>query len=204
MLMGGAIGLPIPEDLPLILAGIAAHLGKGQVVVIFLVCYTSILIGDSIIYFAGRKFGPKIFGTKWFKKKIPPNRIRRIRLNLEKRSLLMIFIARHLFYMRTVTFLTCGAVKMRVGRFLIADAIAALISVPLMMSIGYLASEHYEEVTKNLRNAAIIIPPVILIAYLVWRWGKKTSQTEEISEKPQVKSNKTRKAEVSTHKDLLQ
>jgi membrane protein DedA with SNARE-associated domain len=160
MLMGGAIGLPIPEDLPLILAGILLQIGQGELLPLFLVCYGSILLGDLLIFSIGRRFGPTLFSKPWFQKRLSPRKIKRIRLNIEKRSLPMIFIARHLFYLRTITFLTCGAVKMRVTQFLFADALAALISVPLMMTIGFYASEHYQEV---LRNAEWVMTGLLLL-----------------------------------------
>ncbi len=169
MLMGGAVGLPIPEDLPLILAGIVVQSGNAPFAAIFLVCYIAILLGDFIIYSIGRKFGPALFSKAWFQKRVSKRNIASIRVSLERRSLLMIFIARHLFYMRTVTFLTCGAVKMRPLRFVIADSIAALVSVPVMMSVGFFAAEHYEIVMKRARELSLIIPLLILIAYLFYK-----------------------------------
>ncbi|MCB0336299.1 MAG: DedA family protein [Bdellovibrionales bacterium] len=161
-LVGGAVGLPIPEDVPLVVAGIAISQGKVDSFLIFLVCYVSIVLADLFIYFIGRRFGPSLFKKEWFKRRIPPKKINRIRKNLERRSLLMILIARHLFYLRTVTFLTCGAVRVKVKQFIIADMLAALVSVPAMMSVGYLAAEHYEQVMKSLHAVELVILVIIL------------------------------------------
>ncbi len=144
LLLAGALGLPVPEDIPLILAGVLVQMGKAKLVWIALVCYFGILIGDLIIYFVGRRLGPKLFQKAWFKSRLSSSRLRRVKFRLEKRSLLMILLARHLFYFRTITFLICGAVRMQFMKFLIADAIAALVSVPLMLGLGYLLAEHYE------------------------------------------------------------
>jgi len=173
MLLAGSIGLPIPEDLPLILGGILVQQGKAKIELVLVVCYIGILVGDLVIYSAGRTVGPALFNRKWFRLSMPPERIEKVKAQLEKRSILMIFVARHLFYLRTVTFLTCGAVKMKFSHFLIADAIAALISAPLMIGLGYLAAENYQVILEwiNRLKFYLVIPLSIagLFAYLWYR-----------------------------------
>jgi len=173
MLLAGSIGLPIPEDLPLILGGILVQQGKAKIELVLVVCYIGILVGDLIIYSAGRTVGPALFNRKWFRLSMPPERIEKVKAQLEKRSILMIFVARHLFYLRTATFLTCGAVKMKFSHFLIADAIAALISAPLMIGLGYLAAENYQVILEwiNRLKFYLVIPLSIagLFAYLWYR-----------------------------------
>lgn len=174
-LVGGAFGAPIPEDLPLAIGGVLIQQGKAETHFVFLACYSAIILGDLIIFLIGRRFGPALFTKSWVKKRLPPSRIRKMKLDIEKRSLLMIFLARHLFYLRTVTFLACGAVKMRTERFLIADACAALVSVPVMLSIGYFAAEHFKKalvVFKRLEYALLAVM-ILFGVYLVFKRRKK-------------------------------
>ena len=183
LLMGGAIGLPIPEDLPLIIGGYFAHKGNGQLHIIFLVCYSAVLIGDLLIFFIGRRFGGKLAEKEWFKRRISEERLALVRAGMEKRSLGMIFIARHLFYLRTATFLSCGALGMAVSRFVVADAFAALISVPLMIGIGYFAAEHLDAVFHFVGQAkswTIVASIVLLSLFLAYRIFRKKAppQTE--------------------------
>jgi membrane protein DedA with SNARE-associated domain len=180
LLIGGGIGLPIPEDLPLLAGGIAINTGVAEPLPTFLVCYAAILAGDLVIFLLGRKLGPAIFNHRWFRSKFSTHGLRKVKVNLERQSLLMIFIARHLFYLRTVTFLTCGAVRMHIRRFLLADAAAALISVPVMLSLGYVAAEHYSTVIKAIRHAEIlsVIAGVLIAAYLLYRARQKKKGVE--------------------------
>lgn len=176
MLMGGAIGLPIPEDLPLIFGGILIQLGKTTPEVVFIVCYCGIVIGDVLIYSFGRWLGPSVFKRKPFQTPRARYRLKRIRLSMERSSVPMIFVARHLFYLRTVTFLSCGALRMRFSTFLAADAVAALISAPLMLGLGYFASEHYETVVRWMHQAKIysVILGVLgaIVAVVIYRRRK--------------------------------
>jgi len=174
MLLAGSVGMPIPEDIPLIFGGILVQQGTAKLGLVFIVCYTGIIVGDLIIYYAGRKVGPALFNRKWFRLSLPPERIEKIKIQLEKRSVLMIFIARHLFYLRTVTFLTCGAVKMKFTHFLAADAIAALISAPLMIGLGYLAAENYQTILEWInRLKYFLILPLSIAGLLVYLWFRK-------------------------------
>jgi len=167
MLMGGAIGLPIPEDLPLIFGGILIQLGKTTPEVVFLVCYSGIVLGDVLIYSIGRWLGPSVFKRKPFQNPRARYRLKRIRLSMERSSVPMIFVARHLFYLRTVTFLSCGALRMRFSTFLAADAVAALISAPLMLALGYFASEHYDTVVRWMHQAKIYSVGLGVVAAVV-------------------------------------
>lgn len=152
-LLGGAMGLPIPEDFPLIYAGAVLGQGKGSVVLMGLVCYCSILCGDFFIFMVGRWGGTKLLSSTYVQTRLKPEKVENVALHLEKHSLLTIFFARHLFYMRSITFLTCGAVGMSMTRFLVADALAALISTPLMLFLGYIASDSLKYVFEQVQLA---------------------------------------------------
>jgi membrane protein DedA with SNARE-associated domain len=180
-LLGGAIGLPIPEDLPLLLAGVAVQQNLASPWLALLVCYTGIVLGDILIYTFGWYVGPGIFKKAWLKKRLPPHKIRAVRKSIENRGFITIFVARHLFYLRTVTFLTCGAVRMRMNKFIVADMLAALVSAPLMMTIGYVASSYFKNVVERLNEVkwlgALLALALVLIITLIYRWsGRRAEQ----------------------------
>ncbi len=167
LLMGGVIGLPIPEDFPLILGGILVQLGKCDPLAMFAVAYTTIVVGDILIFWIGRWSGPALFRLKWFSTRSAKTRLKRVRVSIERRSILAVFLARHIFYIRTVTFLSCGALNMRFMRFLIADMLAALISVPLMLTLGYFAASHYDFMMDVITEAKFLS---VLIGFGVAYW----------------------------------
>lgn len=179
LLLGGAIGLPIPEDIPLILAGILAQNGNAELQLLFIVCYAAILLGDLFIYAVGRQFGPALYTKRWFRSRFSFSKIKGIQRSLEKRGLLMIFIARHLFYLRTVTFLVCGAVRMDFKKFIVADALAALISAPIMIGLGYMGAENYDAITSGVAKAkhiAVFAGIILLLIFLFWFLKKKAKE----------------------------
>lgn len=193
LLLLGAVGFPMPEDLPLLFGGVYANAGKIDLWHTMLICYSGVVMGDLIIFAIGRKLGPSLFQKEWFKKKLNRHKMKRLRLKLEKRSLIMIFMARHLFYLRTVTFLICGAVKMRWGQFILADCGAALISVPLMVFIGYSFAEQYDTLVAWMDEAKLwsllLAFPAAVMIYLLF--FKKTKAKGSESPGTEIKASET-------------
>ena len=143
-----------------------------------LVCYSGIIAGDLIIYRIGWMAGPAILRRRWARRYFTSRRIRSLRENLEKRTFLTIMFARHLFYLRTATFLFCGAVRVSFTRFLIADAIAALITTPLMLGIGYICGEHYRAILDSVNQFKELfgVAVALIAGYLLLRYRSSSSQ----------------------------
>ncbi len=187
LLMGGAIGLPIPEDIPLLIAGVTIHRGHVDPYITFLTCYLGIVVGDAVIFFFGRKIGNSVQKRGWLASRFPPELIEKTKRELEKRSFFTILLARHLFYLRTVTFLTCGAVRMSFKKFFIADALAALVSASLMLSLGYLFSNEYERLIgfiKQMKMGVLWIVLFALIIGLVYYRRKKRQRLNQTTFPP--------------------
>jgi membrane protein DedA with SNARE-associated domain len=135
MLFLGGIGFPIPEDIPLILAGVAAGKGLISPYAVWGTCYFGVILADQIVFWAGYFFGARILkaGTQSrFLPLVTEEKIEEVREGLRKRRLAFIFLGRHLFPVRSLTFLTAGALKIPYLEFLLSDAIAALVSVTLV------------------------------------------------------------------------
>jgi membrane protein DedA with SNARE-associated domain len=178
MLLAGAFGLPMPEDLALITGGILVSTGQSSLTLMALVCYAGVIVGDLIIYRVGWLAGPAILRRRWARRYFTASKIRSLRQNLEKQTFLTILLARHLFYLRTATFLFCGAVRISFTRFLIADAIAAVITVPLMVGIGVICGEHYREILAGVNQVkeAIGAAALLAIGYLYLRHRRRTTK----------------------------
>lgn len=196
-LIGGAFGLPIPEDISLITAGALIHFDKAEVFLMGLVCYVGILAGDLIIFRIGWMAGPALFRQRWVRRLINSKRLHEIRLGLEKRTFVTILLARHLFYLRTATFLVCGSVRMSFSRFFIADAIAALITAPLMLTIGYLFANYYESVVhyaNQVKIALLVLGLIVFGAVATYIFRKRWDTPEgtldggEVSDDAQVEA----------------
>jgi membrane protein DedA with SNARE-associated domain len=188
VLLASSLGAPIPEDLTLIVAGIMSSHETVQTGLMALTCYLGILAGDLIIYRIGWLAGPALFRKQWFRKHLTTRRLQLIRENLDRRTILTILVARHLFYIRTATFLMCGAVRLPFARFFLIDACAALITVPLMMGLGYLFAHNYSEILGFMRQlkVALLVLGIIAAVLIVWRFKRNKHRTHEAN--PSIES----------------
>lgn len=182
-LIGGAFGIPIPEDLPLILGGFLVGREQLQLAILFPVLYLSIILGDLILYTIAYYFGRTLLNHPRLAKRFPEEKMQKLSEKLEKHAWLVIFFARHLFYLRTITFLACGIFKVNVVKFVIIDSIAALVSTSIMISIGFMLSSQmdnfmaqFEAIHSDLALTGVILSGVLLAALIVYRLIKRRSE----------------------------
>ncbi len=145
LLVLGGLGFPMPEEIPLFLGGMSAANNTEPLELLFLVCYLGVLIGDQTMYLFGYFFGQKILqvGTEsTFLPAVTPERVDAVREGLRRRRLVCLFIGRHLFLLRSVTFVVAGSLRLPPLEFFAADAVAALFSVSIFMALGYWLGAH--------------------------------------------------------------
>lgn len=141
LLLLGGLGFPIPEDIVLVLAGLAAAKNVVSFQSISLTAYLGVLLADLMVFCCGFLFGNWLLNKGKncrFLPSLTEEKLAEVREGLRKNRLLYILISRHLFPIRSVTFLAAGALRISLWEFLSADAIAALVSVNLMVWMGYL------------------------------------------------------------------
>jgi membrane protein DedA with SNARE-associated domain len=181
MLLLGGLGFPVPEDIPLILGGVAASQGLVSFRAVFLTCYVGVLLADQVIYLFGYYFGQRLLnaGTRSpFFPSITEDRVDSIRDGLRKKRLIYIVLGRHFFPLRTATFLIAGTLAIPYMEFLVADAFAALLSVTLVLWLGYLlGGQLTPEVISHLVHEShyyiFAFTLVGIVMYLVTRRIKK-------------------------------
>ncbi|MEZ4813673.1 MAG: DedA family protein [Bdellovibrionota bacterium] len=144
LLMCG-MGLPIPEDIILVVAGFLAGQNGHPILPPILVTYTGILLGDSFIFFVGKSVGHKILRSKLAQKILSPERLEKSREAFHKYGIWVNFFGRFLPGVRTAIFFTGGTLKYPFYKFFLMDGLAALISAPLFVWIGYWAGQTFNE-----------------------------------------------------------
>ncbi len=160
------IGLPLPEDIPLILAGfLAFQAGFWGVspdlqafmfhhfLLAFLYCSTAILAGDSLCWLMGKRWGVSIRQkVPLLRRLLTDDRLQSVEKWFNRFGNAAVFFGRQLAGVRFVTFFTAGTVKMPYWRFLLWDGIGALLSVPLWLCLGALGNLYFEDLEEWILN----------------------------------------------------
>ncbi len=164
------LGLPVPEDITLVSAGYLA--GKGTISLLWanVVCFVGVLIGDYILFSIGRRYGYAVLSWPVFKKVFGKKRMDKASDKIRKNARLICFTARFMPGLRACVYLTCGIVGVPFRVFILQDGLAALLSVPLFVWLGYRFHSELGDMFGAMKGTHYIFIVVILAAaYVAFR-----------------------------------
>ena len=146
----GGLGLPLPEDAALLATGaLIYHHAVGPVVALIAV-FAGVLAGDTMLFLLARRLGPAAYDRPLFHRLLPPARRARVEAAYRRHGGKLVFAARHLVGIRAAVFALAGIHGMRLRRFLGWDGLAACLSVPLVVGVGYAGALHLDRVRSEI------------------------------------------------------
>ncbi len=167
LLFLGEIGLPFPEDATLILAGFLAAQGVTALIPTLLVVYFGLLITDFSLYLVGKKYGRKLFEHRKLKKILSPDRLSWLDQKFEKWGVWVVLAGRHIIGIRAQIFLAAGVSRMSSIKFFLADALSAVVTVMIMVGIGYFGGNSIQALRKDVTK----IGHYLVLAFILWLCG---------------------------------
>ena len=165
------LGLPMPEDVALLAGGYLVHRGITRYPLTLAVALLGVVSGDNSLFFIGRHWGTGI--VRYFGVSRPGSQmqIERIRTFMQRHGHRAIFYARFLAGLRALVYLSAGSFGVRPAVFLLYDLLGAVISVPIVVSLGYLFGKQLEMIVKFLGGfeRLLLIVAVLCVALYVTR-----------------------------------
>lgn len=152
-LLFGGLGLPLPEDVAVLSAGVLVHRGAVAWWIALPLVLAAVLAGDSILFLLARRLGPKALERPLFRRLLPPARHEHLEDLYRRYGGRLVFFARHVAGLRGAVFALAGMNRMKMRRFLAWDALAAVIGIPLTMAVGYFGSAHVDRVRAGVDRA---------------------------------------------------
>jgi len=168
LLSAAGLGVPISEDLVLLLAGALASQGLTQYVPTLLSGYCGVLLGDALIYHWGKKLGPKAYEHRLVRKVISTERGQKLRTHFGRHGFWTVVVGRHTPGLRAPIFFLAGASGVTFGKFIVADALSAAVTVPLVVTLGYVFGSHLDDIRRTLHHVHWALGAAILVAGAVW------------------------------------
>ena len=159
------IGLPLPEEVTLIACGLLLYQGKVAFVPITLVCSAAILLGDTLPYLLGRRYGKSALSNRWVAKVLHPERFAIVEGKFQRHGSWVVFMCRFLPGIRIPAYFTAGTLKMSYARFVLLDGLGVLISVPTSIYIAMLFGGQVEKLEEQMENFHLVLT-FILVAVL--------------------------------------
>lgn len=174
-------GVPIPEDLTLVTGGVISGMGYTNPHIMFAVGMLGVLVGDGIMFAAGRIWGQKILRFKPIARIMTPKRYEQVQEKFDKYGNWVLFVARFLPGLRTAVFVTAGiSRKVSYLRFIIMDGLAALISVPIWIYLGEYGAHNIDWLMAKMHSlqSSIFVILGIGAAVVAWIWWKKRQRIQ--------------------------
>jgi membrane protein DedA with SNARE-associated domain len=171
MILTGA-GLPIPEEVPIIAAGMLSSGNVLNPLIAVACCLFGALVGDCIMYWIGYHFGRGVLQEHpRFARWVTPERERRIEEMFAQHGLKVFFVARFLVGLRSPVYLTAGILRVSFKRFVLIDLICATAVVGTFFGLTYYFSENIARWAKDVQLLVTIVVVIVVacVALFVWR-----------------------------------
>ena len=159
---GFLFGIFFPGDSLLFTAGLFAALGKIDLLTLIIGSMFFAILGDSVGYYTGRKFGTTLFKREdsiFFKKSY----LDKAKSYFNRYGAMAIIIARFVPGVRTITPMVAGSVEMNYKSFLFCNIIGAIIWVLSMVLLGYFLGSIIENIDSYILPIALAIIVLSLI-----------------------------------------
>ena len=177
LLFACGLGLPLPEDIPLLLAGYFIAQGKMHWVIASVLAWLGIIGGDCVLYHFGRKYGLNITKVPFIGKHVTKGRIMRAEQLFERWGVWVVAVGRLFAGIRGAMVVAAGTIRFNFIKFVIADGLAALVSGGMFIALGYWAGRKLgsiAEMRQRIKGVehwvflgiGVLVVLVILFVYL--------------------------------------
>jgi len=164
------IGLPVPEEVPIVAAGVASRAGALQWYYALPACLVGALLGDSLMYAIGRFFGARILREHpWWSGFLTAEREQKIEELLKRHGIKAFFVARFLVGLRSPFYLTAGMLKVKYRWFLLADLICATVVIGGFFGLAYLFGDKITSLIQSIERGftAVVVATALAVTAVV-------------------------------------
>jgi membrane protein DedA with SNARE-associated domain len=177
------LGVPLPEDITLVTAGILSALGSITIWGAIAAGFFGVMAGDAFLYTVGRIYGRKAFKLRLVRSILTPRRIALAERKIVRNSHFICFTARFLPGLRSPVFLMAGIMGVRPVVFYGLDGLAALISVPMWIFVGHWVGENLDlafKVVERVQMSLAVVVFALVASYFGFRRWRKTRRAQRL------------------------
>jgi membrane protein DedA with SNARE-associated domain len=167
VLLACGLGLPLPEDVPLLSGGFMVHKGLARLEFMIPVALAGVLGGDCILFFLGRKFGHHIVEHRLLRRVVNPPRLLKAEQLFQQHGIKIIFVGRFLPGLRSMIFMAAGVLRVPFSAFIAVNGLAACVSVPTLIVLGRFFGHNMDKLRSEVRTVTHYIVLALLVAAFV-------------------------------------
>ena len=167
----GNIGLPVPEETVLAVAGYLVWSGRLQLLPVLIVSIVSAVAGDNFGYWLGRRYG-RAAVERYADRLLKPGRVVVAESFVSRYGALAVCIARFVGGFRFLAGPLAGAVGLPFRSFLRGNLLGAVLFVPYAVGIGYGLGPYMARVQHALGGIGHVVLPlavIVVVILIAWR-----------------------------------
>lgn len=176
LLFSCGLGMPLPEDIPLLVAGMLVGAGKMHLIVVAICGWCGIIGGDCVLFYMGHRFGLNITKVPVIGKHVTKDRIVQAERLFEKYGVWVVGVGRLFAGIRGAMVVAAGTIRFNFIKFLIADGLAAIVSGGLFVWLGMKFGQNLHYIEKEIHRYGwwvFIILAVLAILIIIYVWWRK-------------------------------
>ncbi len=169
------VGFVVPGETAAVIGGVYASQGRANVVEMCAVVVVAAIVGDSVGYEVGKKFGPRLLSMKILDQR--REKLSEAQDFLARRGGSAVFLGRFVAFFRAVMPALAGIAKMPYHRFLPWNAVGGLVWGAAFVLLGYFAGSSYQAVASKVGTGVAVVVAVIVVAgIVVWQVRKRRAE----------------------------
>jgi membrane protein DedA with SNARE-associated domain len=186
LLFACGLGLPLPEDIPLIVGGILVGSGRMNLVIAGICAWCGIIGGDCVLYYMGHKYGLNITKVPFIGKHVSKERIERAERLFERYGVWVVAIGRLFAGIRGAMVVAAGTIRFNFIKFIIADSLAAIVSGGMFIALGVWFGSNLDTLKHKMHEFKLgltifgVAAGVGLICYIWWRHKAHKTPAEAV------------------------
>ena len=170
LLVLGGLGLPVPEEAPVILAAILSRRGTMWWPYALSACLVGVLLGDFVVYFLGYFYGEKVLNIPLARKFLTPEREEQFKGYFHRHGVKILILGRFAVGFRTAAYLTAGILRLPALKLLVTDLFAVALSTFLMFGGGYWFANWIERGVREIQHYFVVILVAAVAAWSLYRY----------------------------------
>ena len=176
LLFGCGIGLPMNEDIVLLVASALTLNGVMAPLPLMIVAWFGLVLGDALVFHWGRRLGPSIFRTRFIARVVPEHRLHEFQQRVRRGGPAYIFLIRFMPGIRTALFFAAGTLKLPYRTLFLYDGLGAAIELPLLVYGVRFVGGRWQQILAWIERFQLYLLAALALAAGLWfarRWLRR-------------------------------
>lgn len=162
-----SMGVPVPGETALVIAAVAAGQGHLSAVGVAVAGAGGAIVGDNFGYLIGRRYGVRLVRVRGFRVFYTEERLQQAERFFARHGWTAVFFGRFVAFLRIFAGPLAGTHRMPWRRFLIANALGAILWASVVTAVGLAVGKNLDRALGIVRGSGFVGLALVVVVILV-------------------------------------